>query len=105
MNKTQIPYKKMIFVCTNTRDEEGRVACANAGRVGVEICEKLKAAVKERGLTGRVRVTRSGCQDLCEKGPVVAVFPDHISHQHVSLQDIPELIKQYLDPLAPPSPR
>ena len=101
MDRVKVPYQRMIFVCTNTRDEEGRLACANSGRGGDVICEKLKAAVKEKGLTGRVRVMRSGCQDLCEKGPILSVFPDNTCHQFVSPQDVPELIKTYLDPLVP----
>jgi len=88
----------MIFVCTNVR-EDGRVACANPGRGGDKICEKLKAAVKEKGLKGSVRVASSGCLDLCEQGPNLVIFPDNIWYDGVSIQDVPELVRLYLDPL------
>lgn len=75
MDKAKVPFEKTLFVCTNAR-EGGRVACGNPGRGGLELCEALKAGVKERGLKGKVRVARSGCLDLCEQGPNVFLYPD-----------------------------
>ena len=74
MNKKPVPFKKTVFVCTNIR-EDGRVACGNPGRGGLELCEALKKGAKERGLKGKVRVARSGCLDLCEQGPNVFLYP------------------------------
>lgn len=90
MERKAIPYRKTVFVCTNARTD-GRVACANPGRGGDKICEALKEEVKKRGLKGKVRVARSGCLDLCEKGPNLFVYPDGEWRSHVSLGDVPAL--------------
>ena len=75
MKNESVPFKKTVFVCVNAR-EGGRVACGNAGRGGLELCEALKLGVKRLGLKGKVRVARTGCLDLCEQGPNVFLYPD-----------------------------
>lgn len=92
MEKHKIPYQKTLFVCTNTRD--GKTACANAGRGGDLICEKLKEMVKEKGLKGRVRVARSGCLDRCAEGPNAFLYPDGIWFSHLTEKDLPELMRK-----------
>lgn len=93
MEKKGVPYRKTVFVCTNAR-QDGRVACANPGRGGDKICEALKEEVKKRGLKGKVRVARSGCLDLCEKGPNLFIYPDGEWRSGVTLQDVPELAEK-----------
>lgn len=70
-----VPFKRTLFVCTHERSD-GRVACANAGRGGKELADKLKAAVHAAGLKGKVRVAKSGCLDLCEEGPNAFLYPE-----------------------------
>ena len=93
MERRPIPYRKTVFVCTNVR-EDGRVACANPGRGGDDLCAALKDAVKKLGLKGKVRVARSGCLDLCEKGPNVFVLPDGDWYSGVAEKDLPELLRK-----------
>jgi len=94
MKHEKVPYQKMIFVCMNAEEKNGRPAC---GLRGAEvICDALKSEVKSRGLKGRIRALKSGCMDLCEKGPNVMVFPDQVLHTGVTEQDIPALFKKYL---------
>jgi (2Fe-2S) ferredoxin len=96
VEKKPVPYQKTIFVCTNAR-EGGRVACGNPGRGGLEICEALKHEVKRLGLKGKVRVARSGCLDLCEKGPNLFVYPDGEWRSGVTLKDTEEIVKSLSD--------
>lgn len=94
MNSSKNPYKKHIFVCTNQR-ENGEVSCAGRGE---EICEFLKDYVKVNKLKGKVRISRSGCFDLCAQGPNVLVFPDYVWYSKVSLGDLQEIIGEHLLP-------
>jgi len=55
-----------------------------------------KEEVKKRGLKGKVRALKSGCMDLCEKGPNVMIFPDGILVSGVQECDIPALLEQSL---------
>ena len=96
MDKKDVPFKKTVFVCVNVR-EGGRVACGNPDRGGVELCESLKHAVKEKGLKGKIRVAKSGCLDLCEQGPNAFVYPGGEWLSHMAMADLPELVKKLAD--------
>jgi (2Fe-2S) ferredoxin len=93
VNIKNVPFEATTFVCTHVRSD-GRKACANPGVGGDAICEALKRAVKEAGLKGRVRVARSGCLDLCEKGPNVFLYPSGRWLSGVSESDVPEILKK-----------
>jgi (2Fe-2S) ferredoxin len=93
MDKKSVPYGKTVFVCTHVR-EGGRVACGNAGRGGLELCEALKAAAKAAGLKGKVRVAKSGCLDLCEQGPNAFVYPGGEWLSGVTATDVPAIVRK-----------
>ena len=93
MKKRPVPYVRTVFVCTNVR-ADGRVACANPGRGGAEVCEALKHEVKKAGLKGKVRVARSGCLDLCAQGPNLFIQPEGEWYSGVATADVPELLKK-----------
>jgi NADH:ubiquinone oxidoreductase subunit E len=44
--------------------------------------------IKELGLQNEVSVFMSGCFGLCEKGPVVVVYPDMTFYSHVKVEDV-----------------
>ena len=94
MKSSPVPYRRMIFICTNIREEDGRPACGLRG--SEKICETFKAEVKKRGLKGKIRALKSGCMDLCEKGPNVMIFPEGTLHSGVTPADVPFLIEKYL---------
>ena len=94
MKKQPVSYKRVIYVCTNVREEDGRPACGLRGSEA--ICLALKDEVKKRGLKGKIRAMKSGCMDFCEQGPNVMVFPDGVRHSEVTLEDVPALAEKYL---------
>lgn len=94
MNQEKVPYRRMIFVCTNATHDGDRPVCAERGSEG--ILKGLKEEVKKRGLKGKVRALKSGCMDLCEKGPNVMVWPEGILHSGVSAEDVPALVDRCL---------
>jgi len=96
MKKSPLPFKKMIFVCTNARAAGERVSCAGGGRCGIEILDKLKAAVKEAGLSKTVRVTRTGCLDRCEDGPNLLIIPDGDHLSGVTLSDVDSILPKHV---------
>lgn len=103
MKESKVPYTKMIFVCTRTR--EGETACSNPERgqnCGANFIEILREEVKKRGLKGKIRVAKSGCMDLCAQGPNIMVFDPQGNYQwysHVSQEEITALIEIRADSL------
>ena len=103
MEQSRVPYQKILFVCVNKR-QPPEVCCSH--RESEAIAAALKSRVKELGLSRSIRVSKSGCQDLCAKGPNVMVFPDYTWYHGVTLGDVERIIEDIIRELPsafPPS--
>ena len=94
MLEKELPHGKIIFVCTNWREEGERVCCAS--RCGVELHARLKALVKERGYRTKIRVSKSGCMDRCEEGANMMVFPDNVWLSGMTDADLEGLVDRVI---------
>jgi (2Fe-2S) ferredoxin len=66
-------FEHTLFVCTHEREPgSGKASCGGQG--SHELLERLRALVKANKLKGRVRVTSSGCLDLCSKGCALVAY-------------------------------
>jgi (2Fe-2S) ferredoxin len=88
-------YERHVFVCTNARPPDHPRGCCGA-KGSVEIRELMKAAVKARGLAGRVRVNASGCLDFCERGVSIVVYPEAVWYARVTAADVDEIVESHL---------
>ena len=93
MEQGRVPYQKIVFVCVNRRAAH-EVCCSH--RDSEAIAAALKARVKELGLSRSVRVSKSGCQDLCAKGPNVMIFPDYAWYCGVTPEDVERIIQDVI---------
>ena len=101
MQRALIPYQKILFVCVNQRSAP-EICCA--ARESEAIAAALKARVKTLGLSRMIRVSRSGCQDVCAKGPNVMVFPDARWYYDVSLDDVERIVQDTIRTLPTTDP-
>ena len=90
MERSAVPYRRILFVCVNQREAE-KLCCAQ--RESEQIAATLKARVKALGLAHLIRVRKSSCQDLCAHGPNVMVFPDHVWYHQVQLGDLDRILE------------
>ncbi len=86
-------YQKHVFVCTNQK-AEGKKCCSESH--GTELVEAFKQAMKDRGLLPAMRAQRTGCLDVCGKGPALAVYPDGTIYGNVQLSDVEEIVESHL---------
>ncbi|MCT8978229.1 NADH-quinone oxidoreductase subunit NuoF [Clostridium sp. CX1] len=81
--------KKTIYVCCGT----GCLA-----RNSMELYEELKKKVAELGAAADVQAEyefkATGCDGLCEKGPVVKIQPDDIAYFKVKFEDAQEIVEK-----------
>lgn len=94
MEQGEVPYKKILFVCVNKR-EPNEICCSH--RESEAIAAALKERVKALGLSRQVRVSKSGCQDLCAKGPNVMVFPDYVWYHGVTREDVERIVQDAIN--------
>ena len=90
MERGRVPYQKIVFVCINKR-EPHETCCAH--RESEAIAAALKDRIKSLGLSRAIRISKSGCQDVCAKGPNVMVFPDDVWYQGVTLADVERIVQ------------
>lgn len=85
INKKDNIDKRKVLVCCGT----GCLA-NNSLEIYKEIKRKIKFIKEDISVKPLVKAT--GCNGLCEKGPIVKIIPDNISYFHVKTEDIDEII-------------
>ena len=95
MEETNLKYEKHIFICTNQRaDDAPRVSCGEVA--GMALVNAFKEMLKEKKLNIKLRAQKTGCFDICEMGPNVAVYPEGIFYGKVTLNDVEEIVNEHL---------
>ncbi|MFW6362516.1 MAG: (2Fe-2S) ferredoxin domain-containing protein [Spirochaeta sp.] len=65
-----------IFVCASFRSSgEPQGVCHKKGAAG--LLPYLEAELADRGMAG-ISVTSTGCVKVCDRGPVLIVYPDNL---------------------------
>jgi len=85
-----------IFVCTSSRSN-GQQKGYCYSKQGVDIVNCFREEIEERGLGDRVMISNTGCFGICEKGPVVVVYPENVWYGQVSPDDVEEIMEQHIE--------
>ncbi|MBR3043441.1 MAG: 4Fe-4S binding protein [Oscillospiraceae bacterium] len=80
-------YKKHILMC-------GGTGCTSSG--SMKIADELEKELKEKGIDGEIFVVRTGCFGLCERGPIMIVYPEGSFYTHVKMEMIPRIVEEHL---------
>jgi len=72
--------------------------CAGTGCVASGTM-KVKAALVEelrkRGLENEIKIVLTGCNGYCAEGPVMAVYPDEVFYQKLTVDEVPKLVEEH----------
>lgn len=79
------PSKPCVSVCAGS-------SCLASG--AGEVIAAFKAEIEKQGLKAEVDTKGCGCPGLCEKGPVVIIYPEEICYLQVTPDDVPEIVAQ-----------
>ena len=79
--------KYTILVCSGT-------GCTSSH--SADILAKFQEEIKARGMEGEVQAIKTGCFGLCQKGPIVAIYPDKIFYSHVKVTDVEEIMNEHI---------
>ncbi len=86
-------FEKHIFICANQK-AEGKACCGE--QRGMELVEKFREVLAEKGMKGKVRAQRSGCLDACKLGPVVVIYPEGTYYGNVTPADVETIINEHV---------
>ena len=90
METSKPHFERYIFVCEN-KMAEGE-CCAAKGSERLRAL--LRKAIHEKGLKSKIRVSRSGCLDVCSEGANVLLMPDGLWFKHVEEKDVTEIVRR-----------
>lgn len=88
--------KYHVFVCTSCRmngQQRGFCYAKNA----VDIVETLMEEIEARDLSGDVVVNNTGCFGICDKGPIIVVYPEGIWYGNVSQDDVERIVEEHFE--------
>lgn len=73
--------------------------CAGTGCTSsnsAKIFDKFNELLPKYELENEVKVIKTGCFGLCQKGPIVAIYPDKTFYCHVKVEDVERIISEHL---------
>ena len=76
-----------ILVC-------GGTGCTSSG--SENIISAFESELKANGLDSEVKVIRTGCFGLCERGPIVIVYPEGSFYSRVEVGDCKEIVSEHI---------
>ena len=88
--------KYHIFVCTSSRPNGQQKGFCHT-KSAVDLLSGFMEEIEERGLGGEVFVSNTGCFALCEKGPIVVVYPDNVWYGAVTPDDVEEIMDEHIE--------
>ncbi len=88
--------KYHIFVCTSSRANGQQKGFCHS-KEGVDVMSRFMEEIDERGIGGEVFLSNTGCFGICEKGPVVVVYPDNIWYGSVTADDVTEILDSHIE--------
>ena len=80
-------YERHVLVC-------GGTGCTSSG--SPKIIEKLKEELAAKGLKDKVQIVKTGCFGLCERGPIMIVYPEGSFYSRVNVDEIPRIVEEHL---------
>jgi NADH:ubiquinone oxidoreductase subunit F (NADH-binding)/(2Fe-2S) ferredoxin len=79
-------YRANLMLCAGT-------GCVAGGTMKVR--DALRGEIAKRGLEDEIKLVLTGCNGYCAEGPVMAVYPDQVFYQKVTVDEIPRLVEEH----------
>ena len=80
-------YERHVLVC-------GGTGCTSSG--SPKLIAKLEEEFAAKGLTDKVQIVKTGCFGLCERGPIMIVYPEGSFYSRVELDEISRIVDEHL---------
>ncbi len=75
------------------------LVCGGTGCVAsksTEIMAQFEKHFVTNGIEKEVKVVKTGCFGLCEKGPIVVIYPEGATYSRVTSGDVKEIVEEHL---------
>ncbi len=75
------------------------LVCGGTGCVAsksTEIMAQFEKHALANGIEKEIKVVKTGCFGLCEKGPIVVIYPEGATYSKVTPEDVKEIVEEHL---------
>ena len=79
--------RSQVLIC-------GGTGCDSSG--SAVLMSTFEKELKKNGLDKEVKIVPTGCFGLCEKGPVVIIYPEGTFYSHVKKDDVALIVSEHL---------
>ncbi|NLM75615.1 MAG: NADH-quinone oxidoreductase subunit NuoF [Clostridiaceae bacterium] len=80
-------YRSHVLVCNGT-------GCVSSK--SPDLMAKMEELLVANGIENEVKIIKTGCFGLCEKGPILVIYPEGATYCNVSVDDIEEIVNEHL---------
>ncbi len=80
-------FRSQVLCCTGT-------GCTSSG--SRSIIQAFEEEILNAGLEREIKVVPTGCFGLCEKGPVVIIYPEGSFYSHIKVEDVKRIVSEHL---------
>lgn len=88
--------KYHVFICTSCRiNGQQKGYCFQKGAVG--LVERFMEEIEDRDMSGEVVINNTGCFGICEKGPIVVVYPEAVWYGNVTADDVERIFDEHFE--------
>ena len=88
--------KYHIFVCASCRINGTQKGFCHS-KDSVSILQRFIEEVDDRDLSGEVMITNTGCFSICDKGPIVVVYPEGTWYGGVTADDVEDIMDTHIE--------
>lgn len=88
--------KYHIFVCASCKINGTQKGFCHS-KDSVSIIQRFVEEIDDRELSGDVMVTNTGCFSICDKGPIVVVYPEGTWYGGVTVDDVEEIMDTHIE--------
>jgi len=97
--KVQLRFEEGNITLTDDATTYNVLCCAGTGCTAGDSeknIARFEELIKENGLENKVHVIKTGCFGLCQKGPIVAIYPDQVFYTHVKEKDVDRIVMEHI---------
>lgn len=88
--------KYHVFICTGCRiNGQQKGLCFQKDAVG--LVQKFMEEIEDRDLSGEVVINNTGCFGICDKGPIVVVYPEGVWYGNVQVDDVEKIFDEHFE--------